>query len=221
MKINSIVKVMLFCFAAALMFSCSKESLNANGNQITQIRQTEPFKTVNVAGSSPVFITFGSSFKVELKGSDNLIAKFITKVEANELILKHSNMNVSTDDIRIYITMPALAGIEANGSSTYEISGDFPDEQTFRVNTNGAGKVAFLGTLKTQRLNAEIKGSGNMDLERVLAADAEIKISGSGNVITSVSEKLDARISGSGNVFYLGLPELMVYYIGSGRVIKK
>ncbi|MBT2560105.1 DUF2807 domain-containing protein [Pedobacter sp. ISL-68] len=221
MKIKSIVKSILFCLFTAVAVSCGKERITVSGNQITEIRTTGPFKSVNVAGASPVFISHGNDFKVELKGSDNLIAKFETKVVGDELLLKYRDVNVNNDDIHIYITMPGLTSVKTNGASSYEISGDFADQEKFTAYTYGAGNITFSGTLKANKVEAEIEGSGNLNIEKILVKNAEFKISGSGNITTSVTDKLNAQISGSGNVYYFGNPHLTTAYSGSGRVIKK
>ncbi|TKC07464.1 GIN domain-containing protein [Pedobacter frigoris] len=221
MKIKFKVKSMLFCIAAMLLLSCSKERLNANGNQVSQIRETGSFKAVNVSGASSVFIAYGSTFKVELKGSDNLISKFVTQVEGEELILKYKDVNVNGDDLKIYITMPMVTSIKTNGSSNCELSGDFAQQDKFIAKVYGAGNITVYGNLRANIAEAEVLGSGNISIEKVLSKGGEFKISGSGNITAAVSEKLNAKISGSGNVYYIGTPDLTTAYTGSGRVIKK
>lgn len=215
-----VIKKLLGISLILFICACSKERINADGNQITEIRQTQNFKSVSVAGSSQVSITYGTNFKVELKGSSNLIANFTTRVVNNELLLKYEKVNVDQDDISVYITMPALEQIRTSGSAGFELFGIFPQQENFRVYISGSGNVNVSGELASTNLHGEIAGSGNANLEKIASKKSELEISGSGNFRTRTEETLKVKINGSGNVYYFGNPVLESSLIGAGKLVK-
>ena len=90
----------LFCLA------CEKERLTADGNIITELRTPEAFTGVHSNGSNPVHITYGTEYKVEVRGSANLIHSYKTKTYNGMLQLGHERVNVRHDDVDVFITMP-------------------------------------------------------------------------------------------------------------------
>lgn len=217
---SNLIKKLLLPSIVLLTISCSKEQLSPSGQQKTELRHTGPFTSISISGSSNVFVKYGTAFKVELVGSDNLLAKFQAKVENNELVLKYKDFNVQSDDIKVFIDLPRLQGVRTNGSASLEISGTFPQESVFKAGISGAGDITFLGSMLTKKMLAEVVGSGNSDLHRIISDNADISIYGSGNVKTSTLNHLKVRISGSGNVYYLGEPVLDESNAGSGKTIK-
>ncbi|WP_017258786.1 head GIN domain-containing protein [Pedobacter arcticus] len=205
-----------------LVLACSKEKISPSGKQITVTRTTGEFDKVGVSGASKVYILPGSTFKIEVKGSENLVSKFITKVENRELILKYSkDVNVQSDDIEVYINMPKINRVSTYGSATVELSGNFGSQEIFLANISGSGDIKFDGILKVNNLEAEIYGSGNCDLQKIIAKNANAETRGSGSITTTVTDKLDVKIAGSGNVYYYGNPVLTTEISGSGKAVKK
>lgn len=205
---------------AAILSSCSKERLEANGNRISELRNPGTFDGVSGSGSNRIFISQGEEFRVELRGSSNLISSFETKVRGNTLELGYRNASVSDDDIEVYITMPEVEFLALSGSGEMSVQGGFPAQNNFNLRISGSGDIQLHDVLKVRNADIELSGSGKAELEDLQAESADIHISGSGDVKLSVSEHLRSRISGSGQVFYRGDPELDSKVSGSGKVVK-
>ena len=73
---------------------------------------------------------------------------------------------------------------------------------------------------QTNHEEAEISGSGKIDLLGVVSRTARTRISGSGSIKVHVTEELNSKISGSGTVYYTGTPTVNTTVSGSGKVIK-
>jgi len=101
-------------FAAVMLtlISCSKERITGNGSVITETRNINNFKSVSVSGSTNVYITEGAVFKVEVKGYNNLLPYFETKLVNTTLELGYKeNTNVRNDNTEVFITMPVLESL--------------------------------------------------------------------------------------------------------------
>nr|WP_068889266.1 head GIN domain-containing protein [Pedobacter panaciterrae] len=212
--------LLLYVYISLLFISCSKDRLTASGDKITEERNPGNFTGINTSGSNPVHVVYGASFKVTLKGSNNLIPHFKTKVMSDILYLEYERASVQHDDIEVFITMPLINRVSLSGSGEVEIKGQFPDIDTFRASLSGSGKVEVDETFNAQRARVDISGSGNADLEKLNAKSADVDVSGSGNVKIKVEEVLKATISGSGKIYYWGSPQVNSNISGSGKVIK-
>lgn len=215
------MKTLLFIgLFATVLTSCTKDRLEANGDKITELRTPGTFDGVSGSGSNRVYITHGTDFHVELRGSSNLIGSFETKVRGTTLELGYKNASVSDDDIEVYITMPELEFLALAGSGEIRVRGNFPAQDKFNLRISGSGDVYLHDELQVENADVDLSGSGKAELENLLAENADIDISGSGDVKLSVSAHLRSRISGSGQVFYRGNPQLDSKVTGSGNVVK-
>ena len=206
-------------FAVLLFSSCSKDRVSANGDVITQSRELSGFNSIQSSGANPVYIKYGPEFKVEVKGSSNLMAYYKTEVRGNTLHAGFKRANVEKDDIRLYLTLPYLKDINLSGSGNTEISGNFPVQESLEVRVSGSANVKAEDSFSSRNIQVSISGSGDVDLSRVSAESADVKISGSGDVRLAVSDYLKVGISGSGNVYYTGNPQTDTKVSGSGQII--
>lgn len=210
----------LLALAAIIFTSCSKERLTASGDKTTETRNPGHFTGINGSGSNNVHVSYGTEYKVILKGSDNLIPHFRTEVMSNILYLKYERVNVHRDDIEIFVTLPFINYVTLSGSGEIGLKGQFPAVETFKVNISGSGEVDIDDSFAANEVSVNISGSGEADLEKLEAKKADIDISGSGDAKIKVTENLKARISGSGKIYYSGNPAIDSKISGSGKVIK-
>lgn len=216
-KINFLLLPFLLCL---FLFSCKKERINANGNKITDVRHPGTFHHVHTSGSTPVFISYGTDYKVELKGSENLIGRYKTTVSGDELALGYEHLQLGNDDLKIYVTLPLLEKITLSGSAKFEINGTFPQQTSFSADISGSGNIELLGVMKADNTKINISGSGDAVFKNLVSKNAVLSISGNGDIRNSVTENLKAGISGSGNIYYTGNPVIDSGISGTGRVIK-
>lgn len=201
--------------------SCSKEKVDGHGPIISEIRSVTGFTAVSATGSTTVKISQGALFKVEVKGYNNLLPYFETKLVNNTLQLGYKNgVNVKNDNTEVYITMPALTGLALAGSGDISTSGAFNGNVDFNAAITGSGDIQFSsGT--TQHFSSTIQGSGNIYAINMVADKAEADIAGSGNAEITANSQLKVKINGSGNVYYRGSPVITTQVSGSGAVIPR
>jgi len=210
-------------FAAVMLtlISCSKERITGNGSVITETRNINNFKSVSVSGSTNVYITEGAVFKVEVKGYNNLLPYFETKLVNTTLELGYKeNTNVRNDNTEVFITMPVLESLVTEGTGNISTTGTFSGTTNFNAKTFGTGNIS-ISQGSAQNFYSSIEGSGNINALNFVADKVEAIISGSGNVEITANNTLKVVIAGSGNVYYRGTPIITSTISGSGSIIPR
>ena len=205
---------------SACLISCSKDRLTASGDKSTETRTVKQFTGIESSGANDIHISYGTEFRVMLKGSDNLLPYFKTEVLGNTLRLGYERVNVKHDDVEIYVTLPALNYISLSGSGDANISGSFPQLNVLQVLISGSAELEAENTMLADELLVKISGSGEVDLKKVQSNSAELSISGSGEAKIGDCQHLKARISGCGKVYYTGSPLIDSQISGSGKLLK-
>lgn len=206
---------------AITLSSCNGERLVADNNVISEIRDLSGFEQVEAGGANNVHVAYGGSFKVELRGSSNLIQVYETRIDNKTLILGYNDdVNIEDDDVEVFITLPSLNGVTLSGSGDMDISGGFPEAKEFLVNINGSGGVNIREAFKCVSLEVDISGSGKAELSNLEAVRSNVMISGSGETYVHAGDELDVEINGSGTVYYRGSPRVKSDINGSGQVKK-
>ncbi len=216
-------KIVTPLLALPLLFlfpSCEKERIDADGRQVTEVRKQVPFTHVHTSGSTPVFITYGTEYKVELEGSANLVSRYQAVVSGNEISLGYGDFRLGRDDLEIHVTLPLLAKVSLSGSAKIEIDGIFPNQSSLHADVSGSGAIELTGKMVVDRVNVNISGKGDVRFGNLSGRNAFLNISGNGNIINGVTDNLQAVISGSGNVYYTGNPHVEARLSGTGRVIR-
>ncbi|MBB5436406.1 hypothetical protein HDC92_000070 [Pedobacter sp. AK017] len=210
----------LITLLGILFTGCSKDKLSASGDKITEERNPGDFNGISTSGSNSVYITYGTEFKVVLKGSNNLIPYFKTSVTGNTLYLGYEKASVQHDDVEVFVTLPSIRKVSISGSGKTLLQGSFPRAIDFKLSISGSGNATVQDAFDSDEVLVQISGSGKADLQQINARKAQIDISGSGDAKLKVEEKLKARISGSGKIYYTGNPDVDADVSGSGKVIK-
>jgi carbon monoxide dehydrogenase subunit G len=212
--------ILIAALISILSISCTKERISADGNIMTEVRNPGTFIGVHSSGSNPITITYGTEYKVEIKGSGNLIPRYKTQIFNGTLNLGYEFVRIGKDDIEVFVTMPALNHASMSGSGKLNINGIFPAQAQFRLTISGSSDTKVNGEMLSDDVNVNISGSGDADLEKIQAKTGDVRISGSGDTRLSVQNLLKARISGSGKVFYTGNAAVDSEISGSGTVVK-
>lgn len=213
-------KIITLMFISIFLMSCTKEKLTASGDKITETRTPGNFNGVNINGSRTIYVNYGTEYKVEIKGSKNLIPFFKTSIINDVLYLSYEKVNVFHDDLEIMVTLPEIKNAALSGNGKILISGDFPLVDKLKASASGSGEIRADSPFEVNDLLINISGSGKINLEKIVAKDADVDISGSGDARINITEELKARISGSGKLYYSGNPEIDSSISGSGKLIK-
>ncbi|TKC13182.1 DUF2807 domain-containing protein [Pedobacter polaris] len=214
-------KLITVSFIAIIcLTSCEKDRITADGNVISETRNPGTFTKIYTSGSNNVHVNYGNEYKVELKGSGNLIPYFKTNVVNGKLHLSYEHVNVKRNDIEIFVTMPTIKSVAISGSGTIGLNGNFPFIDFLSFEISGSGDIIAKSNMLVEEMDINISGSGKADAEKITCDYADVTISGSGDAKIRIKDKLKAFISGSGKVYYSGNATVESHISGSGKVIK-
>lgn len=206
-----------------------------SGNVVTETRDVSGFDRVSLSGIGDVELVQGDREELRIEAEDNIISNITTEVVDGELRIGFDRKSIiPTDDIRFYLTMREVRGLQTLGVSNIEsnqISTDTLDigisgtgnikireltAQEMSVNVSGAGNFTADGQVDAQQIS--LSGAGNYDGEDLQSATVKVTITGLGRVSLWVTEELDVTISGTGGVDYYGNPRVSQQISGLGRV---
>lgn len=211
------------------LFNCIK----GEGNKITQELNVDEFHSIRLRGSSNVFITQGSPFRVEVEGQQNIIDNIELEVRDGEWEIEFEDCQRDFTKLNFYITMPTVQGLEISGSGDIIGENDF-NSNRIDLKVDGSGSIDIV-VVEATDVDARISGSGEIILAGfsnylgskvsgngdLKAFDLDtnignINISGSGDAEMTVNDELEVKISGSGDVHYKGNPIINADITGSG-----
>lgn len=213
--------LLIFSFIITLFLtSCEKDVLKANGNIVTETRNPGIFTGVHTSGSNSIHIKYGDEYKVEIKGSSNIIPYYESNIINNKLHLDFQHINIKKNDLDVTVTMPIVNNISNSGSAEIDIYGNFTAIDNLDFTASGSGGIKADADLTVTKLNVNISGSSKVDVKRIVANQVSANLSGSGSAYINAQEKLTAHISGSGNIYYLGNPVIESHISATGKVIR-
>jgi Putative auto-transporter adhesin, head GIN domain len=198
--------------------SCIKESIDGNGNLITEKRTiSAKFTAIRLQSTANVVLKQGSPVSVEVTSSSNILSAITTNVVGNTLVIDTEGSIITNAATEVTITVPNLAEIIASSTGDISTEGNFIFNDLI-VAVSGTGDIKLAGTCK----NMTVKSTGLGDIEAFdMPADMVVAtLSSMGNLKTTVKNILNVTISGSGDVFYKGNPTLLTRITGSGDIKK-
>jgi hypothetical protein len=135
-----------------------------------------------------------------LEGDNEDLERIITKVEDNKLKIYTRKGSNGLGNVKVYVSVVELSDLSIAGS----------------------GNVIVKSKLKTNDLDLELSGSGNLQCEELMAKEVDLDLAGSGNIfLGGVAEnEVEINIAGSGdvNAENLKTKEAEVNIAGSGSV---
>lgn len=141
----------LFSVVIALFYgSCKKENMcdciKRTGKIEKETRSIKGFNKIFVNNNVHVFITQDTVFEVEVEAGKNIIPFIITEVSDSTLIIKNNNRcnwaRAYGKTLNVYVKMPDVKSITSNSSE----------------------RIESVNTITANRLEVEIKSSGDIDL---------------------------------------------------------
>ncbi|MEM6379317.1 MAG: head GIN domain-containing protein [Bacteroidota bacterium] len=209
--------------------------VRGSGPNVVEVLDINEFDGLSLQIAASVFITQGTEFEVRAEGQENIIRELELDVRDRFWEIEFDRCVRNADDLRIYITMPAITELQISGSGdifgenvfvTDDLflrisgSGDMNlglDADDVNMTISGSGRMRLEGT--ADDLSIQISGSGDIFAFDLASSSANVNIRGSGDAEVAVESALDVRISGSGDVFYKGNPVIDSSISGSGEVI--
>jgi len=211
-------KIMTFMMTALLVgvAYCQK---NTNGEKEikTEDRKVAAYESVEVSGAYHLVLTEGEVGTLKIKGQKEVLPYLKTSVSNKVLYVSIDNKYKLKTSLTVYIPInTSLKKIVAKGA--VDISTQEKLEATsLDLQVAGAGDVDIAGS--TERLNAVVKGAGDIDAKELVAKQATLRIAGAGSISAHVTEDVDASIAGAGSITVKGNPPVFKKSVkGIGRI---
>ena len=193
-------------------------SFTADVNE-KETRELASFSKIGLAISADLYLVQGVPQKVVLVGEKDDLAKIITKVSGSSLEIKKKKGSSRIDKIKIYITVPKIEEVDVAGSGNVYAKNTIKNDK-LNLAIAGSGSM-FFKKLEVNNLNIDISGSGDVTIAGKTTAFVEISIAGSGDVDVEklAVNKLNIDIAGSGDVVCNVIKRLSASIVGSGSVL--
>lgn len=190
-------------------FASNASSEPSGNNRISQVRKVGTFSSVCLLGSINVVYTQGSQYSVKVVGKKDAVACVKTQVKSGKL-----SVFVEDDGLKF----PFFGkGVDLNGLVVYVQS---PDIKEFSV--TGSGDIDARDLLKVDELKTSVSGSGEIKLQKVVAAKVKMSVTGSGSILANDvrANGTEVSVTGSGDVRckYIASYDVFVSVTGSGDV---
>ncbi|HEX4929324.1 MAG TPA: head GIN domain-containing protein [Gaiellaceae bacterium] len=199
----------------AVQGSSRSDRPRGSGVAATQARSLASFSGVELAGSNIVTIHAGSKQSVVVHADDNLLRRVTTEVRGGSLVIGNSGSFDTESPMSVEVTVPSLDTLTLSGSGT--LTADAVQAEQLTVTLSGSGVVRASGSVT--RLDVSLDGSGDVQLEDLVARDAKAALNASGRILVNATNTLEASVHGSGVIVYEGSPgHVTTSVTGSGVV---
>ena len=170
-----------------------------------------------VALPANVHYQAGSGDQLVVKGDPDFVAHIRVKDGLVSLDC-NGNFHFSKDD-RIDVTLPGRRTFKSFallGTGDVQLSGlSQPD---VKLSIAGAGDIRADG--KTDNLEVDVRGSGNLKLGDLAAKNVDVDIKGSGKAEVAPQDSLNVDLAGSGTIYLRSEPKKIETSIhGSGNIV--
>ena len=181
----------------------SLKKIKGEGPAVKKIYEAEDFSSVKIVGAYDLVFTQGESSLVEIEAAENIHEYLDVQVVEGTLVLS-TKEKVNVDNVKAYVTNPALSEIGINGAGNAEINGPLKSGY-FNVEVNGAGDVS-IKKLTCDNLDVKINGAGDLEAKDLDCGDLYIKINGAGDAtLSGKAVNVNASINGVGEIDAEGL----------------
>lgn len=197
--------VNLFSFGrgAGKLISFSVGSrIKGSGVPGSEVRAVRDFRGIDVGGVFQVEVTAGKEYSVQVQADDNLLPHIRTEVEHGILQIETAEGIKSENPLRVIVTAPDIASIEASGASMVSVTGI--KRAALEVSASGKSNVKVNG--ETDELNVEASGASSVDTESLKTQTASVDSSGASRVSVFVKSQLTSSASGASRILYSGNP---------------
>lgn len=211
------MKVLLFLFTFALFNSCTYiNCLEGQGPVQTKSFPQSAFSKFSLDISADVELVPSTKNELEITTYENIFDRLEIENRSEELEIDAEGCLDLDSRTRIRLYFVKLEELVIMGSGNVKSAGTIKGEK-FEINIQGSGDADL--TLETRETEASIMGSGDMVL-RGVTESADLSINGSGNLKAGglQSKKTKVSINGSGDAMLGSCNNLTSSVNGSGNV---
>jgi hypothetical protein len=197
--------------AAVIVSGCNLED---DGPQTLQTRDVAEFSRIENGASVDLELRIGERQNVRVVAGEKVIDDVATEVRDGTLHVDFDHDGWGGSDVVVEASVPELTAVELSGSGDLDATGI--DADAFDVRSTGSADISLAGT--AGRLEVDLEGSGDADLEDLAAGAARVVVDGSGDATVRAADRLDVEVDGSGDVRYHGDPAVIEHLDGSGEL---
>ena len=194
------------------------KKVKGNGNITTKTHTTSDYHKVAVVGSMDVILEKGTEGSIRVTTDEN-IHEYVT-IESNKGVLKIKIKNYvnikSKKSIHITVPFKSLDNVSLDGSGSVLTNDQIKSDQ-FEAEIGGSGEMNL--DIDVNRVNAEVNGSASLKIIGT-ATDLEIKVIGSGDFDggSLISQNVEANVTGSGEALVVAKSSIKARVYGSGDI---
>lgn len=215
----------LFLFLNTTLLSIStlfaQNIIKGNGIEKTESRQIKGYESITLKGSFDVILTDEIQGEIQILAEENIIPLIQTVLVSKDLELSvKPNVNLSFRKAVIYIPAKDIHQITLIGSGDIK-SGENLTSRSFYIHLKGSGDID-LEKLITDKTIVNLEGSGDVRLKGK-SNNIEIKLNGSGDIsaFDFISQNANIELLGSGDVEIHSKESFSGNIIGSGNITAK
>ena len=194
------------------------KKVKGNGNITTKTHTTSDYYKVAVVGSMDVILEKGTEGTIRVTTDEN-IHEYVT-IESNKGVLKIKIKNYvnikSKKSIHITVPFTSLDNVSLDGSGSVLTNDQIKSDQ-FEAEISGSGEMNL--DIDVNRVNAKVNGSASLKIIGT-ATDLEIKVIGSGDFDggSLIAQNVEANVIGSGNALVVAKSSIKARVYGSGDI---
>ena len=189
--------------------------IKGNGQAVVETRLPADFSNIKIDGAFTVVVELQQQKTLTVKGDENLLPRFVTKVEDHTLLISTQGALCPMISPEIRITNDFLARLSADGATDVHITK--LNNKTFVVHLDGTSDLNLSGT--SEQFTSMLEGSNTLHAGELQTQDTTVTIDGVGKALVNASRKLVAKIKGAGDILYTGNPQTLDQQIyGAGKI---
>jgi hypothetical protein len=225
MKAINLVYIVLLLTTLSITGSCDAQTSKkekSSGGQKKETRNVPSFNSLDLAISANVLLKQGSGLSLELEGDADDLEKIETEVSGSTLKIKTRPGSWNIGRITVYLTMQSIEELRISGSGSIKAETDIKTNN-LDMNISGSGNIS-IPNLSAKEVSSEVTGSGNISFSGNGSANySKMEVTGSGNINAEnfVANSANVRITGSGDCKVNASDKLEVNITGSGSVFYK
>lgn len=203
--------------------------------QTSQIRETQPFKKIEISGATSVVYTQSDTLKLKVVADEKEINNIFTTFENDILVIKAKGS--FTHAYKIYVSGNSLNQITSSGASKLTTANTL-ETDSLSINVSGASDV--IATIKTKAVDVMLSGASGVNLEgntqtlystvsgasglktyKLNAMTVNVTASGASGAKVFASDKINANATGSSTIKFKGEPKEVSAEASSSSSIAK
>jgi len=194
-------KTIIITIIIAIAFSSCRR-IEGEGAIVVRQVDIETFNQIETECAFNVYVEYGTEFKVEAEGQQNIIDLLRTKVTDNKWYIELKDGTYTNYTLDVYITMPYITTITNSGSGHIFIS-EF-SQDNIKLTVGGSGNIVSTESISINNLiELDNSGSGNIEINYLSCNQSSTNIGGSG-AVSIVGSALKSEITSSGSGLFSG-----------------